>query len=695
MFDTLHWDVETAADVDLRKVGLDVYCNSNARVIKIAYRINDRKIQQWDESDGGRFPRELVQALESPDVQKWAFNSQFERTIARRVMKVRTPRKKWRCGLVLSYMHAFTGGLEDVGDQCGLPLDKQKMKDGKRLIRRFCMPQKVSKNQPYEWRNWLTDPEDWETFSEYNVQDVITEEALVRRLMPFPIPDEEWENYELDQLINDRGLPLDMDFVENIIEMSARRKRELLDRMKKISGSANPNSTTQLLPWLKLVGYPYDNLRKESVEKTLRRIKKNDPAVYMTKEGIRVLRLRQWASRTSVNKAVTAKAVVGKDGRARFQYQFCGAGRTWRASGRLIQPQNLMRTPKILDPEKDSTKLDIATNLIRSGDYDGLDLYIREPMLALTGTMRGMFRAPDGSEFQVCDFSSIESVGLGYVANCERLLEVFRSGRDAYRDFGTMFYQKPYEEISSAERQICKPPTLGCGYRLSAGRDEGGIKTGLLAYAENMGVEMTLEEAQRAVRTFREGYPEIPEYWKKCEIAAHHVLRTHKPHDVGCVTFEWRKPYMLIRLPSGHCIYYYKPRLETRTVYTGRFRQVYVNGRLVGEEEETYNRLCFTYMGKHQKTGKWVRLEAHGGVFTENIVQAITRDVQMVGLMRLHKAGFYLVGHSHDEQIAMQKIGDNYYTLQRMKEEVTAPIDWLPGFPLNAAGWHGPYYRKA
>jgi len=702
--DVLHLDYETASNVDLTKVGLDIYTQPehDPRVLMASWKFNGRRMPRW-EAHEEPFPRELKQALESPDVEKWAFNAQFERIISRRLLKIKTPRKGWRCGMVLAYMHGFSGGLEDVGEQCGLPLEKQKMKDGKRLIRKFCMPQRITKNNPYEWRNWLTDPDDWEVFGEYNDQDTETEEALVHRLRPYPIPDEEWENYELDQLINDRGIPVDFDFIDNVIEMSARRKSELLARMRKITGCENPNSGSQLLPWLLDEGYPYTDLRKESVEKTLRRIKKGDPYVNMSKDGIRVLRLRTWAARTSVNKAVTARRVVTSDGQARFLYQFCGAGRTWRSSGRLIQPQNMTRTPKVFEAEEDSTRLDIATNIIRTGDYDAFDLYIREPMVALTGTMRGMFRAPDGYNFTVCDFSSIESVGLAYVSGCERMLDVFRNGRDVYRDFGTMFYSKAYEEITRAERQICKPPALGCGYRLSAGKDEGGIKTGLLAYAENMGVEMTLGEAKHAVTTFRTGYPEVPEYWYECERAARYVMRTHKSYDVGCVTYEWRKPYMCIRLPSGHRIFYYKPRLENRMVWTGRMikrrsRGYFEDGAPAGqivEVEEVRQRTVFTYMGKHQNTGKWIRLEGHGGVFTENTVQALTRDILMVGLRRLHRAGFYLGGHAHDEAKAITRVGENYHTLELMRELMTQEIDGLPGFPLNAAGWVAPYYRKA
>lgn len=698
----LHLDYETASDVDLTKVGLDVYsAHPSTRVLMASYRIDGGRLQFW-EAHQSRTPGELKEALEDSDVEKWGFNAQFERVISRRVLKVRTPRKGWRCSMVLAYMQSFTGRLEDVGEQIGLPLDKQKLKEGKRLIRTFSMPQRVTKNQPYIWRNWITDPDDWEEFGRYNRQDVVTEEAIKTRLSPFPIMQEEWDFYEMDQEINDHGIPVDLDFAENIIWMSNRRKNELLSQMQRITGVDNPNSVSQLLPWLRDAGYPYHDLRKESVEKTLKRLPElfgcpRDVSDDDAPDIVKVMRARQWASRTSVTKAVKAKEVVGSDGRARYLFQFAGASRTQRFSGREIQSQNMMRTPKVLDAEDDEgRKLTFVTDMVRQGDYDGFNLLFSEPMLAFTGCMRGLFRALDGEKFLTCDYRSIESVGLGYLTQCDRMLDVFRNGKDIYTDFGTDFYRKPYEEITRAERQICKPPALGCGYRLGPGTEKDGIKTGLLAYAENMGVEMTLEEAQRAVRVFREGYPEVPQFWYACEKAIRHVLKTHQPYTVGYITFEWLKPYLLIRLPKGRHIYYYKPRLEQRVYYTGKMtrRREKDGGWRIVESEETYTKTIFTYMGRNQKTGQWTRLEGHGGVITENIVQAFTRDILMIGLQRLHEAGFRLVGHAHDEGMALVKEGDNYYTLELMRELMTKPIDWAPGFPLAAAGWEGAFYRK-
>jgi DNA polymerase len=300
------------------------------------------------------------------------------------------------------------------------------------------------------------------------------------------------------------------------------------------------------------------------------------------------------------------------------------------------------------------------------------------------------------------DYSSVESAGLGWVAKCERLLNVFREGLDPYKDFGAALYKKPYDAITRAERQICKPAVLGCGYRLSAGKIVDGQKTGLLAYAENMGVELSEQESIDSVRVFRETYSEIPQFWYACERAIRHVLTTHTPFDLGYARFEWLKPYLLAKLPSGRYIYYYKPRLEQRVVNTGRTKVIRSHGMAMHgvpegvqiEVPDTYVKTIFTYMGRNQRTTQWDRIEGHGGVTTENLVQALTRDILKVGLTRLHEDGWEIVGHSHDEAICLTKIGDNYHSIERMRELFVKPIDWAPGFPLDARGYVAPFYRK-
>jgi hypothetical protein len=836
----LHLDYETACDLDLTKVGLDRYSSHpSCRVLMAAYRIGDGRLQQWEQRDG-RFPRELEEALLDPAVERWAFNAQFERVISRRVLKIRTPRAGWRCSMCLSYMHSFTGGLEEVGEQMGLPVEVQKQKEGKRLIRLFSTPQTTSRNRQNEWRNWITDPEDWQRFLDYNRQDVVTEEAVKRRLISYPVLADEWSFYELDQLINDRGMPLDFAFVTNVIAMSQRRQTELTDEMREICGVKNPNSRDQILQWLGAHGYPFGDLQKETVQKALNLSEelwgcRPDAADEDAHPVVRVLRRRQWAARSSVRKGETARRTVGPGKKVRFMYQFLGASRTGRFAGRGVQPQNMTRTPKLLDPEDGSELLDATTDMIRSGDYDGFELFISEPMMAFSGAMRSMFRAPEGEQFVVCDYKSVESAGLGWVAACKRLLGVFENDLDPYLDFGTLFYHKAYDQITRGERQICKPPALGClgentqvltatgwkrivyirnsdlvfdgvdfvvhdgvidqgikttiafnglsitpdheilcgdewccaedvsrntqlgrkaivlatgglsklfgknaglstigvnataarvrtydilncgprnrfvvmtdagpmivhncGYRLSAGKiREDGSKTGLLRYAEGMGVEMSPEDAKLAVTVFRRGYHEVPQFWYDCEAAVHHVLQTGGSFELRHIRFYWRKPYLLIRLPSGRHIYYYKPRLVWRDIPTGNMIWARVDG-VMTEVEEVRKRLIFQYYGRdqHRAGAPWRLIDAHGGVTTENIVQALTRDILKVGIQRLHAAGFNIVGHSHDEVITVHRVGDNYYSWETMREIMKEPIEWAPGFPLGAAGWSGPYYRK-
>jgi DNA polymerase len=395
--------------------------------------------------------------------------------------------------------------------------------------------------------------------------------------------------------------------------------------------------------------------------------------------------------------------MIGLGGVVRFMYQFGGASRTLRFSGRGVQPQNMTRTPKLLDPEHDDTKLSIATDLIRGGNYDGFDLFINEPMEALTGCMRGMFRAPKGYELRTADYKSVETAGLAWIAQCPNLLKIFSDKLDPYRFFGSLWYKKPMDQINSFERQLSKPPMLACGYRLSPGENRDGVLSGLIAYADNMGVPMTQEEANAAVTIYRTEFPEVKQFWYDCEDAVRQVLTTGEPVQLGFLRFEWMKPYLLIRLPSGRYIYYYKPKLEKSIVGTGRYRRVRSRGFFEDgvpegewvEVEETYVRHNFSYMGRNQNTTQWERVPAHGGVTTENVVQALTRDILKVGLTKLHKEGFDVRGHSHDEGIALQRIGDNFYTVQRMLDIFREEISWAPGFPLDASGWAASFYRKA
>ena len=671
-------DLETFCENDIKKVGLDAYtAHPTFEVMTMGYRLDAGPLSHW-QARLEPFPEEARERLLDPDEEKWAFNAGFERRSLVSI-GIPTPVEGWRCSMALAYMRGFTGGLGAVGEQMLLPLDKQKQKVGSRLIRKFCMPQRITRNQPHRRRDWNTDPDDWELFCEYNRADVMAEEAVRDRLLSYPIPEDEWLLYELDQRINDRGMPFDRAFATNVSRMSEYRREELLDQMRSLTGLKNPNSQSELLRWLREQGYPFEDIRENTVKR----------ALALDLPCAEVLRLRQWSGKTATKKAATALLSAGEDDRIRYMYKFVGASRTGRWSGALVQPQNLARTPKFLDPEKSSERLDTVTDLIRNGEYEIFPLLVEEPMAVLGGTMRGMFRASPGHMLHICDYSSIEAVGLAWASRCERMLDVFRAGRDIYRDFGMSLYHKAYEDITSAERQICKSACLGCGYGLGPGKVlEDGSSTGLLNYASAMGVSLSPEEALTAVRAYRDTYAEVVSFWWACGDAAQAVLEEHRPVRVGAFLFEYHKPFLTVRLPSSRLLYYYKPRMEIREFRTGK--EVWDGEKMV---EEIRRRNCLTFMGRNQRTSQWERIVGRGPHLVENLIQALTRDILKVGLQRLDREGFQIVGHSHDEIIVESPVGDSR-TWETMRELMIQPIDWLPGFPINAAGFSAAYYRK-
>lgn len=701
----LHLDYEGYSETDLIKDGLDRYtADPTTEATMCSWAWDQGRVQHWQKDDGP-FPREVREGLLDPEVTKWAFNAQFERVFTRRVLKIKTPIKNWRCTMALAYMQSFSGTLERVGRQVGLPEDQQKLSDGKRLIKKFAMPQKVTKNQPFRRRDGFTDPEDWETFCDYNIQDTAAERAIKNRLIKFPIPEDEWELYELDQEINDRGLPIDMLFVRNALAMALRRKEELVAEMRDLTGLMNPNSPAQLTPWLRARGYPFSDINKDTVKKVLTEHEESIKAGgegFIDEECVAGLKLRQNAGKTSYTKYQTLERSVGADDTLRFTFQFAGAGRTWRWAGRRFQPHNLMRTPKEFEAIKEDGKvvvdpLEEITEAIRAGDYEQLELLHHEPMLSLTGGMRGSIRAPEGYELRVCDLASIETRVTAALSGCERLLNVFASGLDPYIDFATDFYHKPYDQITKAERQISKPPVLGCTYRLGGGELKDGKRTGLWGYAEAMGVNFSLEESHEAVDVFRTGYPEVPQAWYALENAVVRCIRTGlkvRPSFTMDgrkiempVTLEYRKPYLMIWLPSGGARFYHLPRITKQIRYSKKRTPEFPDGR-------PYEKIVFSYMGKQQNGQAWVRVFTHGGKIFENIVQAIARDVLKSGMLRAKAAGFNMRGHVHDEIITLQRKGDNYFTVERLREIMAQPLAWFPTLQLDAAGYSAQFYRK-
>lgn len=690
-------DYETRGRPNLTVVGADRYfSHPETKPLMVAFRIDKGPIEFWDHNDSVRPPRHFIEAISDPHVHKKAFAAQFERLAAKKLLKVDTGYRNWRCTMVKAFSQSFTGGLDDIAQQLLLPKQFRKDKEGERLIKLFSMPQKITKNQPHEWRDIRTDPEDWEKFCSYCRQDVVSEEALEKRLAPYPMPEDEWELYELDQEINDRGMPVNIKFVGKALEWANRRTEELKERLHDLTGVDNPNSRDQLLPWLQDRGYWFEDLRADTVQKVL-----NEGGNNLSNEAREVLLLRQWAARSSTAKLSKLLEWTGEDGNARYMFQFGGASRTNRWAGRGPQPQNLPRTPKMLESHEGKLISDVV-NLVTEGTYEDFEDWLnsldlkdtikndrlvkrRDLLEPLVGSVRSSFQVlqdglDDDEEFVVCDLSAIESRGIGWLTGCERLNQVFIDERDPYIDFGVDFYQKPYELISKGERSNCKPAVLGAGYRLGGGDLFEGKRTGLWGYAENMGIDLTQEESHAMVVMFREKYPEVPQFWYALERASINCVRTGKPQECGPIRFEMMNPYLTCILPSGRRIYYQFPQVRS-------FEQMSRAGRKYVKHE-------LSYMAKHQKTGKWVRIQSHGGLLIENIVQAMARDVLKVGLIRAKDYGFNIIGHVHDEIICKQRKGDDKFNLNALRAYMRFPIWWAPGLILDAAGYSGRIYRK-
>lgn len=706
----LHLDGETASDVDLTQCGLDAYFKDpSTRLLMLAWAFDDDEPSIWEPKDGP-LPQEIKWALLDPTVHKWAFNAAFERWMVRHLLNIATPIQGWRCSMALAYMFSFFGGLGAVGEQMGLSEGKLKLKDGLRLVRKFSMPQRVSKNQPLTWRDEESDPEDWGKFLEYCRQDVVAERAQMKRLTRYPMNEKEWRIYELDQIVNDRGLPIDRRFVENAHQMSVRRKAELLAQLNEITGLANSNSVSQLLPFLQAEGYPFSDLQKATIQKVYAeadevfgdytmaqgggRLSLDDAlkpkvesyihtaafygAISISYTAVRVIQIREFASKMSVAKYPAVMKRLTEDDRIRHSFQYGGASRTRRWAGRGWQTHNLMRTPKMLSEE---WVLNLATNLIRDNLYEHIDLHFDEPMELLTGCMRSSIRTPEDKLLQVCDAASIETIGLAWLSDNHKAVERFAAGRDPYKDFGSDWLKKSYEDVTSAERTISKPAVLGAGYGLGGGRLEDGKKTGLWGYAENMGVKMTRQESATSVEVWRALNVPTVEWWKELEEGWVKALR--KPgfkFYARKVSFEYRSPFMIIWLPGNRPMYYKDPKVTWTTI--------------VSESGREYQRRQLQYMGKLMSSNIWGTVYTHGGKLAENICQAVCRDVLADCLLRLHGAGFYLVGHVHDEAIAEQKKTDLVHTWQKMREIFSEPIEDYPGLPLRAAGYAAPFYRK-
>ena len=643
---SIAWDLETYSSVDLAKCGVYRYCESeDFEILLAAYSVDGGAVRVVDLACGEKLPEEILDALEDETVEKWSYNSQFERICLSRLLGYPAGNylapASWRCSMVWASTLGLPRSLESVGAVLGL--EKQKLTEGKDLIRYFCVPCRPTKANGGRMRNLPEhDPEKWERFKAYNLRDVETEMQIQKRLSNFPVPDTIWEEYHLDQEINDRGIGVDMELVRQAIAMDARSRERLTAAMRELTELENPNSVQQMKQWLADHGLETDTLGKKAVAELI----KTAP------EPLReVLSLRQQLAKSSVKKYTAMENAVCADSRAHGMFQFYGANRTGRFSGRLIQLQNLYK----------NTMPDLAQAraLVRSGNYEALSLLYEDIPDTLSQLIRTAFVPQDGRKLIVADFSAIEARVLAWFAGEKWVLEVFEKGGDIYCETAArMFHCRVEKHGENAElRQKGKQATLSCGYGGSVGalKAMGALEAG-----------MTEEELQPLVDSWREANPNIVRFWWDVDRAVKDCIRQRVPTETHGLHFDYRSAMLFITLPSGRRLAYVKPR--------------------IGENQ--FGGESVTYMGV-SGTKKWERLESYGPKFVENIVQGTARDILCYAMQTLKNCS--IVAHVHDEIIIE---ADRRMSVTAVCEQMGRTPPWAKGLKLRADGYECEFYQK-
>ena len=643
---SISWDLETYSSVDLTKCGVYRYCESeDFEILLAAYSIDGGAVQVVDLACGEKLPEEILDALEDETVEKWSYNSQFERICLSRLLGYPAGNylapASWRCSMVWASTLGLPRSLESVGAVLGL--EKQKLTEGKDLIRYFCVPCRPTKANGGRTRNLPEhDPEKWERFKAYNLRDVETEMQIQERLSRFPVPDFIWEEYQLDQEINDRGIGVDMELVRQAIAMDARSRERLTAAMRELTELENPNSVQQMKQWLADHGLETDTLGKKAVAELI----KTAP------EPLReVLSLRQQLAKSSVKKYTAMENVVCADSRAHGMFQFYGANRTGRFSGRLIQLQNL--------PQNHMPDLAQARALVRSGNYEALSLLYEDIPDTLSQLIRTAFVPQGGRKFIVADFSAIEARVIAWFAGERWRLKVFEDGGDIYCASASQMFHVPVEKhgVNGHLRQKGKIAELALGYGGSVGalKSMGALEMGL-----------TEEELQPLVDAWRTSNPMITQFWWDVDRAVKECVKMRIPTETHGLRFDYQSAMLFITLPSGRRLAYVKPR--------------------IGENQ--FGGESVTYMGVGS-TKKWERLESYGPKFVENIVQGTARDILCYAMRTLRNCA--IVAHVHDEIIIE---ADRRMSLSAVCEQMGRTPPWAKGLKLRADGYECEFYQK-
>lgn len=639
-------DIETYSDQNLAKTGVYRYCESeNFELLLFAYSVDSEPVKVVDLANGEKIPDEILSALTDDSVTKWAFNAAFERICLSRFLGYPTGKylnpKGWRCSMVWAATMGLPLSLEGVGTVLGL--EKQKLTEGKELIKYFCQPCVATKTNGGRTRNLpIHAPNKWEMFKKYNIRDVETEMGIQHKLRKFPVPDEVWTEYHIDQEINDRGVGLDMVLVRQAIEMDNRSREELTANLKSITGLENPNSVIQMKRWLSDNGIKTDSLDKKTVSKLL----KSAP-----EKLVDVLTLRQQIAKSSVRKYQAMNNAVCADNRARGMFQFYGANRTGRWAGRLIQMQNL--------PQNHIAELSQTRELVKAGDYDAVQMLYEDVPDTLSQLIRTAFIPNENTHFFVADFSAIEARVIAWLAGEKWRQEVFAKGGDIYCASASQMFKVPVEKhgINGHLRQKGKIAELALGY---------GGSVGALKAMGALDMGLSEDELLQLVDAWRQSNPHIVNLWWAVDKAAMEAVKYKHTTTAYGMTFSCRSGMLFITLPSGRRLAYVKPKVGTNK----------------------FGGSCITYEGVGS-TKKWERLDTYGPKLVENIVQATARDILCYAMKNLQDCS--IVMHIHDEVVIEAKQGT---TLNEVCKIMSQAPPWAKGLLLRADGYETDFYKK-
>ena len=651
-------DLETKSDIDIAKSGVYRYADSPYfDILLFAYSVDDAPVQVVDLASGEQLPEEILNALTDDRIQKHAFNASFERICLSVWLHRNYPEcfvsygspedacgnylspNAWRCTMVAAAYLGLPLSLAGVG--AVLQLQQQKMSEGKALIRHFCIPYDHVNGVP-QFHAPTDAPEKWNIFRAYNQRDVETEQAIEQKIARFPVPEFVWQEYVLDQSINDRGIQLDLQLVQQAIRMDTLTKDKLLHQLKDLTNLDNPNSVQQMKQWLAEHGLELESLGKKEVQEQLKTAPPDLQAVLL---------LRQQASKSSVKKYQAMQNAVCSDGRARGMFQFYGANRTGREAGRIIQLQNL--------PQNHLPDLEDARELVKSGDLEAVELLYEDVPNTLSQLIRTAFVPKPGYKFLVADFSAIEARVIAWLAGEEWRMKAFANGEDIYCASASKMFGVPVVKHGENGhlRQKGKISELACGF----GGSVGAMKA---MGADSLGLSDT--ELKQIVTDWREASPHITELWWAVDRAVKKAVKEKTATKTHGLLFSYEAGFLFIRLPSGRRLAYAKP---------------YIGKNKFGGES-------VTYMGINAQK-KWDRLESYGPKFVENCVQGIARDLLMYSMQTLSQ--YFIVGHIHDEMI-IECPKDT--KLDEICQQMARTPDWAKGLLLRADGYECSFYKK-